>query len=100
MEIKLPTVGCNILTSSSSFYNYSPDNFTRSTYYIIENKYFLSSISTATYNPYVYTGDCVSSIPYKPEYEFWFSLGGCLIVFVAFWLIFHMIFRKWWRTLK
>ena len=100
MHIELPTVGCNILNNSSSFYNYSPDNMTRTSYVIVENEYFISSISQSSYGPYTHTGDCLSYLPYKPEYEYWFSVGSALIAFVAFWLVFRLIFRKWWRNLK
>lgn len=70
MNIDLPATGCNIIQSSTSFYNYSPDSRTRDDYIIFDGKAILRS---STYNQYgySYTGTCLvtGDLVYKPEYK-------------------------------
>lgn len=101
MDVQLPTTGCNIINSSSSFYNYSSDSRTRDTYIIYEGKAIKQS---STYNQYgyTYTGDCLSTgdLVYNPESEVYFThIALCSIIFI-FYLVSILFFRKWWRVMK
>lgn len=85
MNVDLPTTGCNILISSSSFYNYSPDRRTRQRYYIYDGVAHLESSSTSTYG-YDYTGTCLHTgdLVYKPEIQVYFPLiQFCFICFIV-----------------
>ena len=86
MNVELPTTGCNIINSSTSFYNYSSDNRTRENYVIYEGKALLQS---STYNQYgySYTGTCLHTgdLIYKPELIVYFPvISFCLIVFTFY----------------
>lgn len=94
MNVDLPDTGCNILISSNSFYNYSPDSRTRERYYIYDGKAFLESSSYSQYG-YTYSGDCLSdgSLVYKPEVQVYFPiLSFCLICFIL--IMIYRIFLK------
>lgn len=96
MYVELPTTGCNILRSDSSFYNYSPDSRTRSTYYIFDGQ---AKLESATYNQYgyTYTGDCLSTgdLIYRPEYKEvllpFFSIVSFLFICA---MIYHIIIKR------
>lgn len=101
MNVDLPTTGCNIINSSSSFYNYSNDNHTRTNYILYDGKAIKQSVSTSTY-PYTVTGDCLTTgdLVYKPELSVIFqTISLCLALFI-FVVISKVLLRKWWRTLK
>lgn len=88
MNVDLPS-GCNIINSSTSFYNYTNSGRTRSLYYIYDGQAILSNSTTAT-NPYTYTGDCLSTgdLIYKPELQVYFNLGAialCALIAVLLW---------------
>lgn len=94
MDVVLPTTGCNIIASSTSFYNYSPDNRTRETYIIYDGKALLQSTSTSQYG-YTYTGDCLTTgdLRYKPELQVYFPLASfCVICFLL--IMIYRIFIK------
>lgn len=101
MDVELPSTGCNIISSSTSFYNYSDDLRTRQTYIIYEGVPKKQSESYNQYG-YTYTGQCLHTgdLVYKPEMEFWYSLGAVALGGVIMILIAKLIFRKWWRVLK
>lgn len=88
MDVELPS-GCNIINSSTSFYNYTNSNRTRTLYYIVDGKAFVSSSNTAS-TPYTYTGTCLTTgdLVYKPELEVFFTLGAialCSLIAVLLW---------------
>lgn len=95
MEVELPSNGCNIITSSTSFYNYSPDGRTRETYYIYDGKAFLRE---STYNQYgySYTGTCLytGDLIYKPELQVYFPLISFILICGAVLLIYWCIFKR------
>ena len=96
MDVVLPDSGCNILISSSSFYNYSSDSRTREQYYIYDG---VAKKQSSTYNQYgyTYTGDCLvtGDLVYKPELQVYFPLlQFCVICFV-----FLMIYRVFLKRL-
>lgn len=101
MNVDLPSTGCNILNSSTSFYNYSPDNHTRSLYYIYEGKALKSS---ETYNQYgyTYTGTCLKTgdLVYKPELNFYEQTVATLFAIIIFYIVAVVFLRKWWRVLR
>lgn len=98
MEVELPSNGCNILNSSTSFYNYSPDGRTRETYYIYDGKAFLRD---STYNQYgySYTGTCLytGDLIYKPELQVYFPLVAFIIICAAALLAYKIVL---WRFIK
>lgn len=75
MNVELPSTGCNIINSSTTFYNYSADGRTRESYVIYEGKAFLQS---STYNQYgyTYTGTCLDTgdLVFKPEVGVYFPV--------------------------
>lgn len=84
MNVELPSTGCNILISNSSFYNYSSDRRTRQRYYIYDGVAHMESSSTSTYG-YDYTGTCLNTgdLVYKPELKVYFPLASfCVICFL------------------
>lgn len=90
MNVELPTTGCNILISDTSFYNYSPDSHTRNRYYIYDGKGHLQSSDYSQYG-YSYTGTCLNTgdLVYKPELKVYFEI----ISVVIFYLIIRLVFR-------
>ena len=91
MNVELPSTGCNILRSDSSFYNYSNDSKTRQTYYIYDGQ---AKLESSVYNQYgyTYTGTCLETgdLVYKPEYkEVLFPLLG----FVSFLFILGLVYK-------
>lgn len=94
MDVVLPTTGCNIISNSTTFYNYSSDGRTRSTYVIYDGKALLQSTNTSQYG-YTYTGDCLvtGDLVYKPEIEVYFPLAAfCVICFIL--IMIYRIFIK------
>lgn len=85
MNVELPNTGCNIINSSTSFYNYHSDGRTRDTYIIYDGRAILQSTSTSQYG-YNYNGECLSTgdLVYKPEVkDFWMphmAIGAFLII--------------------
>lgn len=95
MEVELPSSGCNILTSATSFTNFSSDGRTRTNYYIYDGHAFKTS---ETYNQYgyTYTGDCLTtgSLVYRPELKIEFqALSICLFALCIF-LIYKTIIKR------
>lgn len=101
MNVELPAAGCNIINSSTSFYNYSDDSRTRESYVIYEGKAFKQS---STYNQYgySYTGDCLHTgdLVYSPESEIYFTHIALFCLIFIFYLVSLVFFRKWWRVLR
>ena len=94
MDVELPSTGCNILTGSTSFYNYNSNNTVRDVYYIYEGVAHKQSSSYNQYG-YTYTGDCLitGDLVYKPELQVFFPLAQfCLICFII--LMIYRIFIK------
>ena len=95
MDVELPSTGCNIINSSSTFYNYSQDGRTRKTYVIFDGVALLQNQTTAV-NPYSYTGTCLSTgdIVYRPELKVYFPLlAGVLFIF-SLWVVYRIIFKR------
>lgn len=95
MEVALPNTGCNILRSDSSFYNYSPDSRTRSTFYIYDGVAHKESESYSQYG-YSYTGTCLNTgdLIYKPELQIYYQFISFILVGFAFWLIWRLCIRR------
>lgn len=94
MDVELPSTGCNIINSSTSFYNYSSDGRTRENYIIYDGKALLQSSSYNQYG-YSYTGDCLTTgdLIYKPELDVYFPvISFCIVCFIL--LIIYRIFIK------
>lgn len=98
MNVELPTTGCNIINSSTSFYNYTNNNRTRTLYYIYDGKAIKSSETTNTYGWDV-TGTCLNNgdIIYKPELKIYFPLISFCVVCAAFLLAYKIVL---WRFIK
>lgn len=98
MNVELPSNGCNILISSSSFYNYSPDGRTRETYYIYDGKAFLRE---STYNQYgySYTGTCLytGDLIYKPELQVYMPVISFILICLAILLAYKIVL---WRFIR
>lgn len=95
MDVQLPDTGCNILISSTSFYNYSSDRRTRKRYYIYDGTAYLESSSTSQY-PYDYSGTCLTTgdLVYRPELQVYFPfLSSILLVFVLF-VLYRVIIKR------
>lgn len=91
MNVELPSTGCNIIGSATTFYNYSPDSKTRDTYIIYDGKAIKQSTSYNQYG-YSYSGDCLNTgdLVYRPEVkDFWMPHMAIL----AFGIIVIMIFK-------
>lgn len=101
MNVDLPTTGCNIINSSTSFYNYSDDYHTRSVYFIYDGKAIKQSENYSQYG-YTYTGDCLSTgdLVYKPELTVFFQVFSLVMTLFILIVVSKVLFRKWWRTLK
>lgn len=99
MNVELPDTGCNIINSSTSFYNYSPDRLTRKTYIIYDGSAILQAESYNQYG-YSYSGTCLTTgdLVYKPEYKeiIWplISIVACLFLFFG---AYKLILSHWWR---
>ena len=97
MNVELPSTGCNILNSSTTFYNYSTDRHTRSTYILYDGKAYLQSSVSNQYG-YDYSGQCLTTgdLVYKPEYkEFLLPLTAL----VSFILILGLVYKIFIRGL-
>ena len=68
MDVVLPAEGCNIINSSTTFYNYSNNDRTRTSYVIYDGVAYVQSVSTNNLG-YNYTGTCLvtGDLVYKPE---------------------------------
>lgn len=94
MDVALPTTGCNILNNSTTFYNYSNNNRTRTTYVIYDGEAHVTAVSNST-TGYNYTGDCLvtGDLVYKPELQVYFpALAFCSICFIL--IMIYRIFIK------
>lgn len=95
MDVVLPETGCNIINSSTSFYNYSSDGRTRASYVIYDGKAFLQSTNTSQYG-YSYSGDCLvtGDLVYKPEIDVYFPIVAfCIICFITY-VIYNIIIKR------
>lgn len=101
MYVNLPSTGCNIISSSTAFYNYSTDGHVRSNYVIYDGKALKSSesYSQAGYN---YTGECLETgdLVYKPELKFYENVVGTFLIIIILFIISVIFMRKWWRVLR
>lgn len=95
MNVELPSTGCNILISNTSFYNYSSDKRTRQRYYIYDGVAHLESSSTSTYG-YDYTGTCLNTgdLVYKPEIRVYFPVISFCLVCFALLLIYNIFIKR------
>lgn len=95
MDVVLPDTGCNVLISSTSFYNYSADSKTREQYYIYDGSAHKQSSSYNQYG-YTYTGDCLSTgdLVYKPELQVYFPvINFCFFCFVLL-VLYRVIIKR------
>lgn len=95
MDVILPSTGCNIINSATSFYNYSTDGKTRQTYIIYDGKALLQSSTTSQYG-YTYTGDCIvtGDLVYKPEKQVEFQIWAFLIIILITYIIYKIILGR------
>lgn len=95
MNVELPTTGCNILISSTSFYNYSPDRRTRQRYYIYDGVAHMESSTYSQYG-YDYSGTCLDTgdLVYRPEIQVYFPFLAFLIVLFALFLVYKVIIKR------
>lgn len=96
MNVELPTSGCNIINSATSFYNYSTDLRTRTTYIIYDGKAIKQAENYSQYG-YSYTGDCLSTgdLVYKPEVkDFWMPHMAIFAFIVIAIMIFKLLRGK------
>lgn len=95
MNVELPTTGCNVINSSTSFYNYSPDSRTRDNYVIYEGKAYLQSSSYSQYG-YTYTGDCLvtGDLKFKPDVEVYFPILSFMLVCSILLFIYHVLIKR------
>lgn len=99
MNVELPSTGCNIINSATTFYNYSPDSRTRDTYIIYEGKALLQSSSYNQYG-YTYTGTCLNTgdLVFRPEYkEVLFPLLAVFVSLFIFYSAYKLMLSMWWR---
>lgn len=95
MNVELPDTGCNILISSTSFYNYSSDRRTRQTYYIYEG---VPHLQSSTYNQYGYdySGTCLNTgdLVFRPEVQVYFPALAFIFVLILSLVIYHIIIKR------
>lgn len=98
MDVELPSTGCNIINSSTSFYNYSTDARTRETYIIYEGKALLQARNTNQYG-YTYTGNCITTgdLVYRPELKIYFPFISFILICFTFYLAYKIVL---WRFIK
>lgn len=98
MDVVLPETGCNIINSSTSFYNYSSDGRTRTNYVIYDGKAILQSTNTSQYG-YSYSGDCLvtGDLVYKPEMQIYFPVISFILICAAILLAYKIVL---WRFIK
>lgn len=92
MNVELPDTGCNIINSSTSFYNFSPDNRTRETWIIYDGKAILQSSTTSQYG-YTYSGTCLNTgdLVYRPELKgVWFPIVGLIVILFIYRFVFRL----------
>lgn len=92
MDVVLPSTGCNIINSSTTFYNYSPDGKTREAYVIYDGKALLQSSSYNQYG-YSYSGTCLNTgdLVYHPELKgVWFPIVGLIAILFIYRLVFRL----------
>lgn len=98
MNVELPSTGCNIINSATSFYNYSTDNKTREVYVIYEGKALLQS---STYNQYGYThtGTCLNTgdLVYEPELRVYFPIFAFCLIASAMFLAYKIVLGRFLR---
>lgn len=95
MNVELPSTGCNVINSSTSFYNYSPDAKTRTSYVIYDGKALVQGTSYNQYG-YTYSGDCLvtGDLKYHPEIEVYFPIISFCIVCFLFCVIYKMMIKR------
>ena len=95
MEVELPNDGCNIINSSSSFYNYTNNNQTRSLYYIYDGKAIKASTSTRN-EGYNYSGTCIvtGDLIYRPEKQVEFQIWAFLIIILITYIIYKIMLER------
>lgn len=95
MNVELPSTGCNIINSSTSFYNYSPDSRTRDNYVIYEGKAYLQSSSYSQYG-YSYTGTCLvtGDLKYNRSVEVYFPILAFMLVCSILLFIYHVFIKR------
>lgn len=95
MDVVLPSTGCNIINSSTTFYNYSPDGRTRASYVIYDGKAILQSTNTNQYG-YTYSGDCLvtGDLVYKPELDVYFPVISFCIICSILLFIYHLFIKR------
>lgn len=95
MNVELPSTGCNIINSSTTFYNYHTDNRTRDYYVIYDGKALLQS---STYNQYgySYTGTCLTTgdLVYKPEVQVYFPILSFIIICSILLFIYNLFIKR------
>lgn len=100
MYVDLPTTGCNVIQSSTSFYNYSPDRRTRQNYVLIDGIAYLQSVSYNEYG-YNYSGTCLNSgdLVYKPELKIYFEGIAFVICTLIGILLYNLVIKRLrWRS--
>lgn len=95
MDVVLPATGCNIISNSTTFYNYSPDRRTRETYVIYDGKAILQSTAT-NQQGYNYTGTCLvtGDLVYKPELDVYFPIISFCICCAILLFIYNLFIKR------
>lgn len=95
MDVILPSTGCNIINSSTSFYNYSTDSRTRDYYVIYDGVAHLQSSSYSQYG-YSYSGTCLETgdLVYKPEVQVYFPILSFILCCSILLFIYHVIIKR------
>lgn len=95
MNVDLPDTGCNILISSTSFYNYSSDLHTRDQYYIYEGVARKQSSSYSQYG-YTYSGDCLNDgdLVYRPELQVYFPFLAFIVCSLIGLLCYNIFIKR------
>lgn len=95
MDVALPSSGCNIINSSTTFYNYSSDSRTRESYVIYDG---VAQLQSSTYNQYgySYTGTCLHTgdLVYKPELKVYFPILSFMLVCSILLFIYHVFIKR------
>lgn len=95
MNVELPSSGCNVINSSTTFYNYSSDSRTRETYVIYDGVAHLQASQTNQYG-YTYSGTCLHTgdLVYHPELQVQFPIYSLFIVVLLTVLVYRVMIKR------
>lgn len=95
MNVDLPTTGCVVLNSSTTFYHYYDNDHYRDSYIIYEGVAHKQSTSYNV-NGYTYSGTCLTTgdLVYRPELQVYFPVLGFILFCFIMVLLYNIIIKR------